>query len=134
MSSSSFFSFSISSTSSGKKMVKNPPFIICQLWFRNYDSRMIWCPKPAIAFTWLSSGPFDFTLNNLFQSSFVLTKMFVIYCFCGLSFSKERKGLFFLTNLGKPPFQKSAVFFNIVQTGGVGVIIPMFKNYVVNIV
>ena len=99
-SSSSFFSFSISSTSSGKKMAKNPPFIICLLWFRNYDSRMIWCPKPAIAFTWLSSGPFDFTLNNLFQSSFVLTKIFVIYCFCGLSFYKERKGLFFLTNLG----------------------------------
>ena len=83
-----------------EKMFRNPPFIICHLWLRNYDSRMIWCPKPAIAFTWLSSGPFDFTLNNLFQSSFVSTKMFVIYCFCGSSFYKKRKGLFFLTNLG----------------------------------
>ena len=35
--------------------------------------------------------------------------------------------------LGKPSLKKSAVFFNIVQTGGGGVI-PMFKNYVVNFV
>ena len=34
-------------------------------------------------------------------------------------------------NLGKPSFKKSAVFLNIVQTGGVK---PMFKNYVVNFV
>ena len=80
----------------GKNHLKFPFWLFEPL---PYDSRMIWCPNPAIAFTWLSSGPFDFTLNNLFQSSFVLTKIFVIYCFCGLSFYKERKGLFFLTNL-----------------------------------
>ena len=36
------------------------------------------------------------------------------------------------STLGKPTRKKSAVFFNIVQTGW-GVI-PMFKNYVVNFV
>ena len=41
----------------------------------------------------------------------------------GVSFS------LIVTDLGKPSREKSAVFFNIVQTGGR--VKPMFKNYVV---
>ena len=36
--------------------------------------------------------------------------------------------------LRKPSRKKSAVFFNIVQTGGEWGVIPMFKNHVVNFV
>ena len=47
----------------------------------------------------------------------------------GIEFSVcVRRGFQDYMRLGKPCCTKSAVFFNIVQTGG-GVVIPMFKNF-----
>ena len=49
--------------------------------------------------------------------------------YCSKDYEGARTVSTYVSKLGKPPFQKSAVFFNIVQTGGGQ---PMFKNYVGN--